>query len=627
MLREFLRVTLRAVRLRRPSLPTLVIAVLLVLLPALALLQYRWVGQVREADRERMQTHVRNAALQFREALDGEIARAVINLQVGVATARDGFSDRYSDRYDAWLTTAGHPLLVANVLLIDADDERVRLRRWNQTTHAFESFDWPGTMQTWRSQLQEELTALRENQPIDRRGPATLDDSLIVTPLRPAPAPPPGTPGVDVDDPPEPPFGFTVVQLDIDYVRTTLLPELAQRYFMLSDGDGYRVAVTSALDAGTVIYKSDTNAPADPALADASEPLFGVRGDFFFFGRGGGNGRGDNRRTVIVNRPRDDGRGGPPGRGGRDFGRWLLLVQHESGSLDAAVTRTRNRNLGVSFGILLLLSVSVGMLAVTSRRAQRLAQQQIEFVAGVSHELRTPIAVIRSAAENLAEGVVGSPERVKRYGDAIGSEARRLGETVEHVIQYAGLESGRDVAGQTALAPATLVEEALAEATSIIRQAGITVHRQLADDLPTIVGDPVALRSAVQNLIANGVKYGGADHWLSVRVDRTREGRHDQVRIVVEDHGAGISAEDLPHIFEPFYRGADVIGRQIHGNGLGLSIVKRIVSAHGGRVSVITRPDAGSTFTITLPGTSSAVRAAAATGSPLPAPGDARAHS
>ena len=80
-----------------------------------------------------------------------------------------------------------------------------------------------------------------------------------------------------------------------------------------------------------------------------------------------------------------------------------------------------------------------------------------------------------------------------------------------------------------------------------------------------------------------------------------RERRRSEVRITVTDHGSGIPAGELPHIFEPFYRGADAIERQIHGNGLGLSLVRRIVTAHGGRVSVTTRPGGGTSFMIALP--------------------------
>jgi signal transduction histidine kinase len=104
----------------------------------------------------------------------------------------------------------------------------------------------------------------------------------------------------------------------------------------------------------------------------------------------------------------------------------------------------------------------------------------------------------------------------------------------------------------------------------------------------------------VQNLIVNAVKYGGPDGWVGIRAERG-EGRRREVRIVVEDHGPGIPGDELPHIFDPFYRGADAVSRQVHGNGLGLALVQQIVVAHGGQVSVSSQPGAGSTFTIILP--------------------------
>src|SRR5262249_19880877 len=101
---------------------------------------------------------------------------------------------------------------------------------------------------------------------------------------------------------------------------------------------------------------------------------------------------------------------------------WQLLVKHRAGSLEAAVMQVRRRNLMLSFGILLLLGVSMFLILLSARRAQRLAKQQMEFVAGVSHELRTPLAVICSAGENLADGVIGDQLQVKRYGELIRSE-------------------------------------------------------------------------------------------------------------------------------------------------------------------------------------------------------------
>ena len=262
------------------------------------------------------------------------------------------------------------------------------------------------------------------------------------------------------------------------------------------------------------------------------------------------------------------------------------------------------------------------MLTATTRRAERLAQQQMEFVAGVSHELRTPVAVVRSAAENLASGVV-SGDRVKRYGQMIEAEARRLGDMVERVLQYAGIESGFNTAARVPLSPTEIIETAVESALPLVGPGEVTVHREIAPDLPTVIGDATALRSAVQNLVANAVKYGGRDRWVGIRAQHVREKRRSEVRITVSDHGAGIPAADLPHIFEPFYRGADAIERQIQGHGLGLSLVRRIVVAHGGNVAVSTRPGAGTTFTITLP----AAAAADTSASPVASEMRVRAHS
>ena len=116
-------------------------------------------------------------------------------------------------------------------------------------------------------------------------------------------------------------------------------------------------------------------------------------------------------------------------------------------------------------------------------------------------------------------------------------------------------------------------------------------------------GDATALRSALQNLISNAVKYGGDARWVRVTAQKGAErGPAANVVFTVEDRGLGIDADDRRHIFEPFYRGREAVSRQIKGSGLGLNLVQRIAEAHGGRVAVTSEPGKGSTFTITLPG-------------------------
>ena len=585
-------------KLTRPSGLSLLTAALLVLLPALAILQYRWVGQVSEAERERMQHNLRNAASQFRDAFDLEVGRTLIGLQVGPITARDGASEQYTDRYEAWVDTSEHPQLVSNIFLVDSANAQLRIRRFDPVAHAFEPAAWPEALERWRPELESQLRDFNTGGSVDRRGAFADDESLIISPLRNLI----GTAGSGGRPTSiTPVFGFTIIQLDVRYMQEQILPALARRFFIHQDGDSYRVAVVSVSTPSRVLYKSDASAPVDATSADATEIFFGLRGGGarFFFARGAGAGV----RLGLTPGPNDERRLPPSEpRTPRDeeLGRWRLLVQHASGSLETAVASVRRRNLGLSFGMLLLLSVSVALLAAASRRAHRLAEQQMEFVAGVTHELRTPVAVIRSAAENLSHGVVGNTDRVKRYGTVIESEARRLGEMIESVLQYAGLESGASLGNTAPLSPAEIVEAAIDTAIAAAGAGGLTVQRDIAPDLPNVIGDAAALRSAIQNLLANAVKYGGPDRWVGVRAEQI-SGRRAEVCITVSDHGTGIPPADLPHIFEPFYRGSDAVAGRVHGNGLGLSLVRRIVTAHGGRVAVSSKPNVGTTFTLTLP--------------------------
>jgi signal transduction histidine kinase len=573
---------------------------LLILLPTLAVLQYQWVGQLSTAARERLQRNVRIAAAQFKEAFDGELIRAVLNLQVGPATVREGVSERYSDRYNTWLNTATHPQIVSNVLVVDGDGGPLRLRRWNPDVDALEAAEWRAPLEKFRSQLEEEYRNFKEGRAFDRRPTLRGEDSLILVPLRNLVVPARPTPGPQTVTPV---FGFTIIELNMPYIREQMLPELASRHFTHVEGDVYRVAVTATADAENVLYRSDPDAPVDPTRADASASLLGAGPQAFFFGRPARPSVGDGARRDEGTRLRgEEPLAGRPGPGAEeDFGRWRLLVQHQSGSLEAAVARARRQNLAISFGVLLLLTLSIALLAATSRRAHRLARQQMEFVAGVSHELRTPVAVIRSAAENLSHGVVDSGDRVKRYGQLLETEARRLGEMVERVLQYAGIESGLATGARVPLAPTEVIEGAIESSLTLLGPEEITIERNFIPNPPAVVGDAAALRSAIQNLIANAVKYGGRDRWVGIRVEHGRQRRRPEVWITISDHGAGIPASELPHIFDPFYRGADAVARQVHGNGLGLSLVRQIVAAHGGRVTVTTRAGAGSSFTIALP--------------------------
>jgi signal transduction histidine kinase len=169
---------------------------------------------------------------------------------------------------------------------------------------------------------------------------------------------------------------------------------------------------------------------------------------------------------------------------GDDAGAWQLVVTHRSGSVDTAVAKARVRNLAISFGILLVLAFSIAMIVVSTGRAQRLAQQQMEFASAVSHELRTPLAVICSAGENLADGLVTGPEHAQIYGTLVRDEGRRLSRMIEQVLDFAGIQSGHKIYNLRPTSVSEVVRQALAACNAQIEQLGFVIDLQISENLP-----------------------------------------------------------------------------------------------------------------------------------------------
>jgi signal transduction histidine kinase len=645
-------------RRRQFSGVTALAAAVLVLLPALAWLQYSWLDQIADADRDRRARTLQTAATQLTQDFDAEIGRAVFALQLDPAAVEQNNWSGFAQKYQVWAEGAASPRIVKSIYFVvapeNAKDSTTGLRQWNGQSHTFDETTWPSDLDAIRTRFVHDSIAVidvpgrdvnsrregtRESGQGgrgDRRSmqrmlfppmPTGDDQSIVLPVVRVSTAAasadlPRPTPDVKL-------LGFSIIRFDIDALGKDILPTLVRKHFYDEDGHSeYAIAVVAREDPSKVIFESSAGA-AKTAVAqpDTTASLLGPRmGQFMFMARAAETRRGDGgvpppppsvgrvEGDVVVNVIEAK-------RGDREAtvslqrtslageGHWRLVAKHRAGSLEAAVSAARTRNFVLSSGILALLAAAVGLIVVSARRADRLAQQQLEFVAAVSHELRTPVSVIGAAAGNLADGVVDEPGRVKKYGATIQTEARRLGETVERVLQLAGIAAGRAAATPAVLSVATLVDEAIAATRPEGDAAGVTIEIDIADELrhaPTdphgalrVVGDATALRSAIQNLISNAIKYGGDARWVRVSA---RPLTHKATRIMVEDRGLGIAADDRRHIFEPFYRGREALSRQIQGSGLGLHLVRRIVEAHGGTVTVQSEPGRGSTFTIDLPG-------------------------
>jgi signal transduction histidine kinase len=554
------------IRLRRLAPTTWLTAAALVLLPLLAILQYRWLTQIGADTGVRMREVVANAMSAVSRDLAFEIDRSRRD-----RTGGDSATDAGS---------SGSTLpLVIDALVIDRDaraPKEPRLRRWDLETRTCEPFPWPEGFDDVRAEVGARLTRPSDREfhnladSLEEQGTAlgfTASEFLQPRDVRRSIVPPPCE-GLSE--------GFILFRLDMTLLRQSLLPELVRRHLDDLQRHGILFAVIDEPSHRVIYVSSGADAASVAAKPDVSIPLA-------FRGRGGG-------RPPHVDR-------GGRSRGASRAG-WFLLAQHRAGSLESAVSWLRAGNLVVSFGILLLLGLAVAMISLNARRAERLAKQQVEFVAGVSHEMRTPVSAIDLAARNLEDGLVADPTRVQRYGHVIRQEAARLGETVERILQFAALEAGRGGSVLVRLDLRAIVEETVKRARA--QRPDASIQLEAGDGVWIVRGDPVVIGSCVQNLIANALKYGGTPAWVNVRL-----ADHDQKRpeacVSVEDRGPGIDPRDLPHVFEPFYRGRLATEHRIPGSGLGLHIVKRCVETLGGRVSVRTGTSSGTTVTIHLP--------------------------
>jgi signal transduction histidine kinase len=172
---------------------------------------------------------------------------------------------------------------------------------------------------------------------------------------------------------------------------------------------------------------------------------------------------------------------------------------------------------------------------------------------------------------------------------------------VEQVLDYAGIAG---VARPDAARPVDLgriTADVMESCAPLATAARVHIDHDIASDLPVILGDPQALRSAIQNLVTNALKYGADGGWVGIDVRASGSGSKRAVTVTVRDRGLGVDADDRRHVFEPFYRGRRAIDAQVRGNGLGLSLVKRIAEAHGGRVALASEPGAGAAFTLSVP--------------------------
>ena len=235
-------------------------------------------------------------------------------------------------------------------------------------------------------------------------------------------------------------------------------------------------------------------------------------------------------------------------------------------------------------------------LAHALEQQRELDRLQREFIQNVSHELRTPLALIRGHAELLETGELGDLQAPQqKSASVISRRTQMLSKLVDDIIAILTIESQE--LKREPLSLAQLVRTSMADFQAAAETAGLTLSAEIAPDLPLVSGDSVALHRMLDNLVSNALKFTSAKGHVTMRLFRGE----DTVTLQVSDTGVGIPNDRLERIFERFYQVDGSTTRRYGGVGLGLALVKEIVEAHGGQITVASQVGQGTTFTILLP--------------------------
>jgi len=228
-------------------------------------------------------------------------------------------------------------------------------------------------------------------------------------------------------------------------------------------------------------------------------------------------------------------------------------------------------------------------------RQKQIETMRRDFISNVSHELRTPLAAIKALTETLQSGALEDPPAAQRFLMQMETEVDSLSLMVSELLELSRIESGRVPLNLTPTRPMEIVNQAQERLHLQAERAGLTLKMEYPDELPDVMADASRVQQVVVNLLHNAIKFTPTGGQVTV----SAEPNNDYICFTVEDTGIGISKEDLPRIFERFYK-ADR-SRTTSGTGLGLAIARHLVEAHGGRIWAESEIGKGSAFHFTIP--------------------------
>ncbi|MGB0522185.1 MAG: sensor histidine kinase [Flammeovirgaceae bacterium] len=281
---------------------------------------------------------------------------------------------------------------------------------------------------------------------------------------------------------------------------------------------------------------------------------------------------------------------------------WLLPnyqlgISPKGKTLDT-ITRERKQFNLLSLSLLIIFILLGGYIMFRNlRKEMDLTQQKSEFVSNVSHEIRTPLALISMFGETLMLGRVKTEEKKREYYEIITKEAARLTNIVNRILNFSKIEANKKEYQLSFVDLNEIVEEVLYTYSFHIKSKGYTYRFDETEDLPQIKADREAVMESIVNLIDNAMKYSPHQKQFELKTGfQSTQQENDEIFVAVKDYGIGIPSQSMPYLFDKFYRVPQGNVHNAKGSGLGLSIVKHIMEAHGGSIQVNSVPNQGSEF-------------------------------
>jgi signal transduction histidine kinase len=236
-------------------------------------------------------------------------------------------------------------------------------------------------------------------------------------------------------------------------------------------------------------------------------------------------------------------------------------------------------------------------LQTAARKQEEVEALRRDLIAWVGHDLQTPLASIRAIIEALADGMVDDQETSQRYLATAQKDIRSLSLLIDDLFQMAQIDAGGLTLHRETGSLCDLISDTLESFSELAGRQGIDLQGYADTDVNLVPMDTERIGRVLNNLVGNALRHTPEGGTVKVQASREKE----MVRVVVSDTGEGIRPEDLPHVFERFYRGEKSRNRTTGGAGLGLAIARGIIQAHGGQISVESSLGEGACFTFTLP--------------------------